>query len=161
LTDKQIKKLKKQERKAEKLWTGKFDINGKRYFVLTNVIFKEPTDVYNDAAQNSITSKSNVIENVGKDLSLFKDAPDHQGIGVIYGKDLIVAAMSYLKFDSDTFAHEIGHLLGLEDRGHGDKTIMGYDRPRNPPTGSDLETIIERSGIQMGIQGTQHITGHK
>lgn len=109
--------------------------------------------------QKTITAGTNVIENVGEKNALFENNPHHKGVAVTGGFDLVLASGSELQPDFDSGAHELIHLLGIDDKGENDNSIAGYKRPRNRPTGQDFEEVFRNSNIDLKSKEVQIIRG--
>jgi len=142
------------ETEVEEYWSGNVDIKGEEYEFSIDVILNE---FGNDIEAITTTEKNkgqNYVRNAQKNNFIEGDT----GLGVI-GSVLFMKKGDQLNPRKYSASHEIGHLLGLPDRGAGDRSIMGYLENRGSPKKSDRQQVIDN--LEISTTGPQIIEGYK
>lgn len=160
LVDQQINLLAEFQMNVEDYYSGIFQIDGTEYNVTTNFNLILDLDYASAVYQKILDPGSNVIENLGENNPILSENPEHRGVGVTGGFDLVLSSGKELNPYKDTGGHEVAHLLGLKDKGYNNNSIAGYLHPRQKPTGKDFEEIFKKSNIDLKSKKTQLIKGH-
>jgi RHS repeat-associated protein len=167
LLPEQIEALKEYKEEIENRWSGSVDtpegsaLQG--YTFEVQVILQQQESYGASTAFISKNEGQNLVKNAEEeDMALM-----HGDMGLGASSNVFFINKEF-RVRENSFVHEVGHLLGLKDKGHNNYTIMGYgyapgEKKRDVPRSYDrteiLDLAVQYDRINLSSTTKQVITG--